>query len=341
MAKLHPELETIKKQKILPTDGEWALLNFLLAKLDDTYEIFFQPFINGDNPDFAILRRGSGLLLIEAADSRQNEPMNGFDKLESYKKNLFYLHCAELFIQNTINTKHWATVGCAMYVHNPHPEDKQPNKFQGLLTQETLNDGELQKLLYKLHLNRPSHLFTDELYFSIRRRIKPAFHRLEDGIQITYTKEQQALINSAIGSRRKIKGVAGSGKTVVLAKRAVNAQLRTNTKVLILTFNITLCNYIRDKISNIRAEFDHRSFEIFHYHLFIREKYFEYFKQESRIEDYEDIDLFAHPKRPTQKNLSFENFAMRTSIYLNILNAQYKNMTLCSLMKYKTINNLG
>ena len=68
MAILYPKIEIIKRQKVQPTTGEWKLLEFLLDNLDDSYEIYYQPFLNGDNPDFAIMRKGSGVLFIEVKD---------------------------------------------------------------------------------------------------------------------------------------------------------------------------------------------------------------------------------------------------------------------------------
>ena len=49
--------------------------------------------------------------------------------------------------------------------------------------------------------------------------------------------------------KQKIKGVAGSGKTTVLAKRAVACSDRmVNGEILITYFNITMGNYIREKV---------------------------------------------------------------------------------------------
>jgi superfamily I DNA and RNA helicase len=69
--------------------------------------------------------------------------------------------------------------------------------------------------------------------------------------------------------RRKICGLAGSGKTVVLAGRAVNAHKRHGGRVLVLTFNITLGSYIHDKISAVRDDFPWSAFDISSYHRFI------------------------------------------------------------------------
>ena len=55
---------------------------------------------------------------------------------------------------------------------------------------------------------------------------------------------------------KKIAEVTGAGKTYVLAKRAVNEYVRTRRPVLVLTYNITLKNYIHDRISEVRETFD-------------------------------------------------------------------------------------
>lgn len=41
------------------------LLQFLIANLDDSYEIFFNPYLNGDRPDIVVLRYGYGVLIFE------------------------------------------------------------------------------------------------------------------------------------------------------------------------------------------------------------------------------------------------------------------------------------
>ena len=71
---------------------------------------------------------------------------------------------------------------------------------------------------------------------------------------------QTALLNKKIGTTgyRRIKGSAGSGKTIVLAHKA--AKLMAEGKsVLILTFNITLVNYIRTLIFRALREYDPES----------------------------------------------------------------------------------
>ena len=77
---------------------------------------------------------------------------------------------------------------------------------------------------------------------------------------IIYSQEQQRIIYSQ-NKAQKIKGVVGSGKTTTLVARAVEAYKRIlkendNPKILILTFNITLKNYIHDKLNQVPEEFE-------------------------------------------------------------------------------------
>jgi hypothetical protein len=97
--------------------------------------------------------------------------------------------------------------------------------------------------------------------------LKSNIHLSSQGVEINYSDEQKRIIESK-NENRKVKGFAGSGKTVALAKRAVNAHLRHGGDVLILYFNISLGNYIFDKINEVKETFDWSYFKILHYHEF-------------------------------------------------------------------------
>ena len=61
MAQIFPSLDTIRQFKVQPTEGEWTLLLFLNKVLDDTFEVYFNPFLNGDRPDIIILKKQGGV----------------------------------------------------------------------------------------------------------------------------------------------------------------------------------------------------------------------------------------------------------------------------------------
>jgi hypothetical protein len=330
MAILNPAIDVIKRQKVQPTKGEWALLNFLMQNLDDTYDIYFQPFLNGDNPDLAVMRKGSGLLLIEVKDwnlehyrvddstnwqlAKDGTPIKSpLKQVENYKSNLFNLHSEELFKKNIENKNHWATVNCAIYFHNESEEKLRqfltskfdPKKYKdyhrflsyfGLLGHDSLNEQCLTSLLTKFWMNKRSYYFDNELYDSLHRYLQAPVHQVEDGISIIYTKEQHELIKSEARPRRKIKGAAGCGKTLVLAKRAVNAYLRTKNQVLVLTYNLSLKNYIHDRINDVREMFPWNNFYITNYHQFFKAQANNHNLEIHSIEDWQNTNFFKPVK---------------------------------------------
>jgi superfamily I DNA/RNA helicase len=214
------------------------------------------------------------------------------DQVKKYKENLFDLHISQLLEKQIKNSKTFAIVNCAVYFHNSNQldihefftkefeDDKKYLKYltyYNLIGRDSLNEISFEKIVRKaFYLHKPSSLFDEELYKSFRRYLQPPTHTVEEGIPLEYTKPQERLIISKNGSQQKIKGAAASGKTYVLAKRAINALKRILSEgytksptVLILTYNITLKNYIHDRISDVRESFSWEKFCITNYHEFI------------------------------------------------------------------------
>jgi len=68
MAILFPDLAQISELKVPPTEGELHLLNHLNEHLDDSFEVYFQPMLDGDRPDIVIMKKHAGILIIEVKD---------------------------------------------------------------------------------------------------------------------------------------------------------------------------------------------------------------------------------------------------------------------------------
>lgn len=133
----------------------------------------------------------------------------------------------------------------------------------------SLHKGRLQKLVFPLKVEKGDVGLDESVYNEFKRLLNPPFHYASEGKPPSYSERQNKLIQSAPRARAKICGLAGSGKTVVLAGRAVNAYKRHAGKVLVLTFNITLGSYIHDKISAVRENFPWSAFDISNYHRFV------------------------------------------------------------------------
>jgi superfamily I DNA/RNA helicase len=133
--------------------------------------------------------------------------------------------------------------------------------------------------------------------------LQPPLHILEQGIFLQYTNQQKSLIISD-NKHQKISGVAGSGKTFILAKRAVNAHKRHGQNVLILTFNITLKQYIHDRISDVRENFNWKFFYIINYHEFMNRTFNNLgidINKENLNNNYSDENIFDNYKNKINK----------------------------------------
>ena len=328
MSIIFPDIQTIKKLKVLPTSGEFALLDFLIENLSDDFEVYFQPFLNGDNPDIIIMKRGSGVMIFEVKDWNLNSYELNSDKnwvlknvyniegkqrinesplkqVQKYKDKIFNLHIENLLEKKIKNPKYFSIVSCAVYFHNATKEQinnfGDSKEYVDLFGADNLTAENFTKVLSNRWMNKKSKLFDDNLYFSFKRFFQPPIHTLEQGIEIIYSAEQKRLIEKILPSEQKIKGVAGSGKTIILAKKAVNSYIKYQEKVLILTFNITLKNYIHDAISKIRGEFRWENFYITNYHQFINAEVDNLNIIIESLQDYENENLFIENKDKIKK----------------------------------------
>jgi hypothetical protein len=289
--------------KVKPEPGELHLLRFLENTLDNSFEVFFNPFMNGDRPDIVILRKNHGVLIIEVKDynlesyeldERRNWKVKGqkfpikspLTQVLKYKENLFDLHIENLLEMKIIEFNSFGMVRCAVYFHNATKDQvddlliapfRENRKYQDwikynvdLLGHDSLNKNGFNQILKKSFIisDRPSLFFKENIYISFKRFLKPPIHLKEEGVDIPYSPKQLGIIHDT-KKQRRIKGVVGSGKTTVMAARAVQIYKRSNAQVLLLSFNITLKNYIHDKISKVREEFDWECFVINNYHEFI------------------------------------------------------------------------
>ena len=223
-----------------------------------------------------------------------------------YKENLYNLHLPVLGLGELRNPGFYSLVSVYVYFHDAARSDLdrlyEPARHEVREHIRELNRSvctrgtqpherqlrALNRRLWKLDRDRamcwgrdtlrwrladlarlePDDRFTDEIYEEFKRRLLPPQHVLKQGLHIDFDSRQAPLTASRPGLCR-IRGVAGCGKTTILAKRAIGACARHDGQVLILTFNITLRNHIRDTISRLQRRGAGGRFDIIHYHGFI------------------------------------------------------------------------
>ena len=155
--------------------------------------------------------------------------------------------------------------------------------------------GVSQNLYTTIELLYNNNTFDDVIRRKLAKIISPSWHSYQEGrIDMQPVGVQRRLSESSM-TQQKISGIAGSGKTQVLAFRAVNAMKRTGGDVLVLTYNITLANYLKLRLSEIREDFSWEKVDVFPYHQFFRIRAAEC-KLHVKFDSYQDETFFANSR---------------------------------------------
>ena len=283
--------------------------------------IYLDADINGAIIDFVIVRPHIGIILISvfeadpeqcilikdssdpdshdntgaASHDRKEQFVSPYSVLENYQ-NLLIEHIKE-FTDAVIQDVHnlslvQKVLVCTKCTRNQVIDLLGSPQYITIYGKEIIQNLKVPFNLYDdTRLIYYTPIFTDDVLRQLKKTLSPEWHSYREGIEIIFTPQQKKLSLSKAGAKQKISGVAGSGKTQVLAARAVNAQIRTGGDVLILTFNTTLVNYMRMKISQVRADFPWSKIHIDYYHHFFR-KYANVNHLCLYFESYDNVDFF-------------------------------------------------
>lgn len=263
------------------TDGEKLVLEFFDKHLPPEWEIYIQPHLNGLCPDFVLLNPNVGIAVFEVKDwdldavryemvprgdrspelvgirdgkrfsHQRNNPV---EKVIRYKKEITELYCPRL---NKNNGYAAITAGVIF----PFADDarvfrlfeanwrylKMDEKpaYYPISGRNALQAGDLLRVFPEAR--RPSSIvMTPELADDFRSWLVEADAAKEQRIPLPLDKKQRRLAEDRTSSGyRRIKGPAGSGKSIVLAARAANL-IAQDKSILVVAFNITLLNYLAD-----------------------------------------------------------------------------------------------
>ncbi len=291
-------------KKTLPelTVGELNLIKKFKEELDNSFNIFIKPNINGDNLNILIIKENSGILILDILDwnlenyiyvtggnagdygiiidksNRNNKVpfITPFEKLITYKENIYKYHIEEIIKRTILNSNYNNLIHTAIYFAGSKSYDVI-NKFSNN-TKEMKSIkfwGDNSKIINDIkNILKPNELFDKEIYNIAIKVIKGEKYNSGNVKYINLDKKKIELMKSKAGAKVKIKGIAGSGKTTLLCNRAISAYKRINGhgKILVLTYNNTLKNYIKDKMNNSKLKFDWSIFYINNYYMFINQR---------------------------------------------------------------------
>jgi superfamily I DNA and RNA helicase len=293
------------------TDGEKRVFDILKNHLlpNDEYMAWYEPKLQGRNqqilkPDFIVWGNNIGLIILEVKDwslDRIKEWNNSEVKFKDGKSYKNPERQAIDYINSTMtNMKRMTELVNQYGVHKG--KLKFPCSYGIVLT--NITSTEFLKSFGKV-INSDKILFSDDLFKiedrnseilnSFLRKVSSLFRfnvlnqseidalrsvlfpRViinpdvkNQSIKILDKEQEQEAWKIGSG-HRIIKGVAGSGKTLLIAYRAkILKALHPNFKILIICYNITLRNYIRTKIDEIMNEvtISTTDIDIYHFHDF-------------------------------------------------------------------------
>lgn len=279
-----PPLEALSSLRQPLNDGERKVLDWFMEILPAGWEIYIQPHLNGLRPDFVILHPQRGIAVYEVKDWNlhgldyfvdrdrkvprlmghrdgkvfslgRHDPVAAIDR---YKREIHGLYVPSLsatggfgsIVAGVIFTS--ATTRDAEDILYPLREAKGHTNFPKLypvIGAELLerHDGRTLRTLLS-SAQRIDDRMSDRVATDLRHwLVEPAFSR-DQRVPLAQllTPRQRSLCINKEGVRfRRVKGPAGSGKSLVLAGRAAELA-QQGRRVLVVTFNITLINYLLD-----------------------------------------------------------------------------------------------
>lgn len=260
------------------TDGERQVIDLFDRGLDPAWEMYVQPHLNGLRPDLVLLNPDVGIAVFEIKDWDLNAMRyfvsdsdlwaerngksfrvkdNPIAKIRLYKNEIFDLYCPRL------GTKAgWAVITAGLvFTRTP--------RLRVITLLDRIRDEEMRK--YKSYYPVAGSDDLGDLGQSSLDRIFPESKRLSSKYmnpckaedlrgwlrEPASSKEQRTrpiplsppqlnLVKTRTRSGyRRIRGPAGSGKSVVAACRAAELA-RQGDSVLVVCYNITLLRYLRD-----------------------------------------------------------------------------------------------
>ena len=291
------------------TDGEKYLIE-MLSKIDRFKEwtLYVQPFINSMHPDFILMHREKGIIIIEVKDWNLHLPIynkpehilgtdqhyyrsNPVDQVNSYKDVLLKYELTNfLTVNEQYHEKSLAMISTVIYFHeathqqglvfcnNPDPKncfiwDRQT--IETLYRYNQRNDNLYPACIFypKSNFAKDNGQYMQQLADELHAILRQSDYVRERRTPTQLAPEQQALVPIKMGRPRRWSGVAGSGKTLILAEKASQA-IKQGLNVLIVTFNITLRHYIRDLCSQQygleNREYLRSNLTITHFHGFLK-----------------------------------------------------------------------
>ena len=263
------------------TEGERQVINLFYRHLGPTWEMYVKPHLNGLRPNLVLLNPDVGIAVFEIRDWDLSErdgksfliKDNPIDKIRLYESEILELYCPRL------DAKVGKAVITAGLVFTKTPRQRvvallDPFRDEAMRKYPEYypiaGSDDLLKLSSLDHVfpewaRATSNYMRSDMAKDLRSWLRePAFSKEQRQRPILLSDRQRNLVKTrTLSGYRRIRGAAGTGKSVVVACRAAELA-RQGSNVLVVCFNITLLKYLRDlAVRHVAASSEIRRPEVF------------------------------------------------------------------------------
>jgi len=292
------------------TQGEYYLAKYLDENLSEEWIINTKPelrnrwgsFIRPTTPDIVISSKHKGIMIIEVKDWKIDRPKyrkvltknkkgkqickifidnqkvaNPAEKTILYKERML-AGIADINREIFDDRRKYILLKCGVYFHNCKTEEAKnfvgnPDPLKCIvfgkdLLEKKINVDQFIPLI-KIGKNINSN---QDWLLKFQNWISPPLHSIEGKNMISerdLDEKQRKYVISTPNKIQKISGVAGSGKTQIIAIKAASLAA-VGKKVLVICFNITLKNYLKELIDRAKYRFDRNNIDIFYFQDFCK-----------------------------------------------------------------------
>lgn len=280
---IYPPLQELPQLRQALTAGEERVLDLFNRHLPPDWEIYVQPHLNGLRPDFVVLNPRGGIGVFEVkdwnldamryftkpndhgpelcAETRDGKTFslqadNPAIKVNLYKREIFDLYCPRLRQGNG-----WAAITAGVIF--PFATSERVNRllapflsaqpgdryaiYQPVSGTREIASGNIEKIFPEA-TRKSSSVMSEDHAMDLRGWLVEPDFSVTQRKPLILDRNQRNLANTRTKSGyRRLKGPAGSGKSLVIAARAAKLA-KEGKSVLVATYNITLWHYLRDLI---------------------------------------------------------------------------------------------
>ena len=213
------------------------------------WEIFVRPHLNGLTPDMVLLNPNVGIavfaVLPGTPDTQEIRKAGAF--LTRTKFEIADLYCPRIGGKSGLST---ITTGLLLpdldtTAHQSAQKALREDRFYGpICDRAACNSQDVRRLLPSANIHNTDRM-KPELAADFRSWLIEPDYSVSNRTPLKLDARQQSIVDSRTTSgARRIRGPAGSGKSLVLAAKAAQLAYEGRT-VLVATFNITMIAYLR------------------------------------------------------------------------------------------------